>query len=103
MTRDQRIDAAANVIFDRRDRDGCRDIAAIALEAALADVGGLDGLALDADDDAWQARLLAERDALCADRDRLREALRVITTQAMPGSLNERTAQDALRESEAGT
>lgn len=88
MTRDQRIDAAANVIFDRRDRDGCRDIAAIALETALADLGGLDGLTLLADL-TDQSRPMEDRKAqlittefyerllaAAVDRDRLRDVLR---------------------------
>lgn len=111
MTRDERI-VAARAAFVGRDEPGFSGAIEAAVDAAVADIGGLDGLGLLADltdqsrplEDRKAALLTTEYYArLRADRDRLREALRVITTQAMPGSLNERTAQDALRESEAGT
>lgn len=72
MTRDERIAAACAGYVSgdppRRHRDGI----ALALDAALADVGGLDGL------DGLSA--------LRADRGWLREALRVIAVQALAES-----------------
>lgn len=68
-------------------------LAARVLGAALSDVGGLDGL----------ERLRADLSTTLADRDHLREALRTISAQAMPDSINARTAEYALAESEAGT
>jgi len=115
MTRDERVRVACERFAEGPPGGHAETVdqgIEAALDAALSDVGGLDGLGLLADltdqsrplEDRKAALLTTEYYArLRADRDRFREALRVITTQAMPGSLNERTAQDALRESEAGT
>jgi len=79
-----------------------------ALDAALADLGGLDGLAVlvnvAASDFATEKRLNAK---LTADRDRLRDALRQVVERAGehwgPLDLALDGAETALRESEAGT
>lgn len=108
MTRAERIDrACAGYVGSTEPGTTHRDGIEAALDAALADVGGLDGLgdALTRLDD--RARQIEERqqvvDRYRADRDRLREALRTIAALAMPGSENGRTAEAALRESEAGS
>jgi len=77
-----------------------------ALDAALKDVGGLDGLEVMgkalASGFATEKRLNAK---LTADRDRLREALRRLTVeQRTEGYDTAREAgRAALRDSEAGT
>lgn len=73
MTRDERIEAAAIGWKAQLDQPTTfRDSLTSALDAALADLGGLDGLA---DMVGSRLPLAAERVALRADRDRLREAL----------------------------
>lgn len=106
MTRSERIQAAIRAFADGA------TVPAV-LDAALADLGGLDGLdrtlahhdrmcevvgecAVEGD------AAIAERDALRADRDRLRRALRMIALST-PGSINGRQAERALADSEAGT
>lgn len=82
-----------------------------ALDAALADLGGLDGLTLLADL-TDQARPMEDRRAtlvttefyerLLADRDRLRDALRETLGPAL-GPHTLAVVENALRESEAGS
>lgn len=106
MTRDERIDAALTVNSATYPAEtNIRDAAAAALEAALADLGGLDGLErLD-----WRDRERRKVDEdfreLRADRDRLREALRVYVGVGphSPAKREWDAMCAALHESEAGT
>lgn len=96
MTRDERIGRGV-AAYDAADHRKINPVEA-ALDAALADFGGLDGL-----------------DALRVDRDRLREALRRFTGSGdIPRGAGvddlrsrlaalDQTARNVLRESEAGT
>lgn len=108
MTRDERIQAALDACYPDASRPSHGQLSR-ALDAALADVGGLEGLAEYLDDDRTILAIMRERDALRADRDRLREALREIAELPVDGSLVrfqaavERACRVALRVSEAGT
>lgn len=85
MTRDERIGRGV-AAYDAADHRKINPVEA-ALDAALADLGGLDGL-----------------DALRADRDRLREAVRLALTfdpNPMGDGPHWSVVEDALRESEA--
>lgn len=116
MTRDERIDrACAAYVASTEPGTTHRDGIEAALDAALADVSGLDGLdtlarRIGAGDDyadhlaGRTTEQAQEIDALRADRDRLREALRWV---ALPGGSTEgydparEKARAVLRESEA--
>lgn len=102
MTRDERIQAALDACYPDASRPSHGQLSR-ALDAALADVGGLDGLdGLLIARGVWLAQVDDERDALRADRDRLREALRATVGPALgPHTLV--VVEDALRESEAGS
>ncbi len=94
MTRDERIQAALDACYPDASRPSHGQLSR-ALDAALADVGGLDGLdGLLIARGVWLAQVDDERDALRADRDRLREALRsrvgVVTRDAMAGLFDDR-------------
>lgn len=141
MTRAQRLRALADVLSEVTSVAEQADfghVAEAALDAALADLGGLAGLdelnrSLALARDAWEPYphdtpaemtegLTAavrywrtvfevacdERDALRADRDRLREALRDVTSVPLTADYDLRhrlhfEARTALRESEAVT
>lgn len=96
--RDGRIDAGERAYYRHAAlRQGeSRKALAAALDAALADLGGLDGL------ESFALRFDAQRSRLAsveADRDRLREALRMVAS----GSRGRYYAKQALADSEAGT
>lgn len=85
-----------------------------ALDAALADVGGLDGLDARLREDALEIRGLYDDlhtaegmvNQANADRDRLREAIFDLRLARSPGAFRDRAEQRAdaaLRESEAGS
>lgn len=96
MTRDERVRVACERFAEGPPEGRAETVdqgIEAALDAALSDEGGLDGL----------ERLRADLSTTLADRDQLREALRTISAQAMPDSINARTAEYALAESEAGT
>lgn len=87
MTRAERITAAAQAAEDAEENDPLTGVWAAALDAALADLGGLDGLdtlsqRVEAGDDyadhlAGRTTAQAQEiDALRADRDRLPDELR---------------------------
>lgn len=111
LTRAQRLEAAQAAWSDP---DSGADGLAAALDAALADLGGLDGLTLLADL-TDQSRPVEDRKAtlvstgylntLRADRDRLREALRVYVGVGphSPAKREWDAMCAALHESEAGT
>lgn len=116
MTRDERIKAAAAEVARAWADDApgplTPDNIIAALNAALADVGGLDGLATPV------GEMDRENTALRADRDRLRSALRVVAAGRAPDRYDgmesvtgrrlrpgdsRRLAERALAESEAGS
>lgn len=110
MTRDERGALAVRAYADADLGLTHEEAMDAALDAALADVGGLDGLALLADL-TDQSRPPEDRKAtlvatgylgrLRADRDRLREALSDVMRDGTDGAF--RVARAALDESEAGT
>lgn len=94
MTSAERIEAAERRF--RQDGDAGTGWMGAVLDAALADVGGLDGLERLDWRDREQRKVGEDFRELRADRDRLREALR----QVAAGRRGRHHALVALRESE---
>lgn len=102
LTRAQRLEAAQAAWSDP---DSGADGLAAALDAALADLGGLDGLERLDWRDRERRKVGEDWRELRADRDRLREALRVYVGVGphSPAKREWDAMCAALHESEAGT